>query len=130
MTKRKKICKILTEILLREVEDLKIFATVIILCSIVFSSANVYAEDFQYLQRKIILPDRIRHRHDSHKLTRPAPPKIAIPHKKVDEHTRAKYVQRQPKKPPRLQHPKLPIATSDHRGSKTPKRFGPPRFRR
>lgn len=109
---------------------MKIFAAVIVLCSVFFGSANVYAGDLQYLQRKIILPDRIRHRQDSHKLKRPSPPQIQISHRKVDEHTQAKYIQRQPKKPPRLQHPKFPIATSDHRGSKTPKRFGPPRFRR
>ena len=108
---------------------MKIFAALIFLV-LIFSNANVYAGDFQELQRKIILPDRIRHRQDSHKLTRPSPPRIEIPQRKVDEHKRAKYIQRQPKKPPRLKHPKFPIASSDHRGSGTPKRFGPPRFRR
>ena len=108
---------------------MKIFAALIFLV-LIFSSANVYAGEFQDLQRKIILPDRIRHRPGSHKLTRPAPPRIEVPHRKVDSHDNAKYIQRQPKKPPRLRHPKLPIASSDHRGSNTPKRFGPPRFRR
>ena len=108
---------------------MKIFAAIIIF-SLLFGSSSVYAEEFQDLQRKIILPDRIRHRQGNRKLTRPAPPRIEVPRRKVEEHDNAKYVQRQPKKPPRMKHPKMPIASSDHRGSNTPKRFGPPRFRR
>lgn len=108
---------------------MKIFASILILSLIIFSNANVEAEDFQELKGRIMLPDRIRHRQDSHELTRPAPPRITVPSKKIDESS-PRYTQRQPKKPPRLRYPSSPKSISNNRGSYPHKRFGPPRFRR
>lgn len=133
MTTAKKICTMTLKILNRQVIELRLFAkisAVTIFLSLIFCNVNAYATDFQELQKKIMLPDRIRHRQNSHKLTRPSPPNIKVPSKKVSEQSKIRYTQRQPKKPPRLKHPQLPVATSDHRGSNTPKRFGPPQFRR
>lgn len=104
---------------------------VFIICGILSFSLSIEKVEagelnFQECGRKIMLPDRIRHRPDSHKLQRPAPPQINFPHRKVEE---KKYTQRQPKQPQHIRHARLPQNNFNRRGTYPPKRFGPPRFR-
>ena len=117
----------------------KVFAAIIFSGFVILSATNVEAADlaidtnkinFQNLKSGIILPtlpDRIRHRKDSHKLQKPADKKIEWPHRK--EQPPSKYPQIQPKKPSIITSPSRSTATSDRRGSEPRKNFGPPRFR-
>lgn len=118
---------------------LKKFLTAIMVFNFVaLSNLNVEAADlnsevqknFQELRNGIalpVLPDRIRHRNDSHKLQRPEQKRIELPPRK--EQPPSKYTQRQPKKPPRISVPSRPTSKIPRRGSEPPKNFGPPRFR-
>lgn len=115
----------------------KIFMAIMIFA--VTSGANVQAADLNFNADEInlqdlksgvvqpYLPDRIRHRNDSHKLQKPAPKKIELPPKK--EQPPVPYTQRQPKNPPKLTTPSRPTPTADRRGTEPRKSFGPPRFR-
>ena len=117
----------------------KIFAAIMILSFIILGDTNVKAADlnfdvnemnFQNLRSGFALPylpDRIRHRKDSHKLQRPEQKRIELPHRK--EPPPYQYTQRHPKQPPKLTTPSRPTSSAARRGTEPPKSFGPPRFR-
>ena len=109
----------------------KIFVALAVLSFIFASVSDVQAKSLESQELRAalpVLPDRIRHRNDSHKLQRPPKRDIKLPHRQQEDST-FKYTQRHPKNPPKMTTPSRPIATSDRRGSIPPKNFGPPRFR-
>lgn len=111
----------------------KFFVSFMVFGLLFMGNMNVEASDlkldFQELRSSPImpiLPDRIRHRNDSHKLQRPSQRRINLPHER--EQPPARYIQRQPKNPPKMTTPSRPSVTSDRRGSQPRKNFGPPNF--